>query len=51
VIKNIRVLSMEKKNYCGIPALEYSCRAVDESKVIFFKLLFQQEECKWKIIW
>jgi len=51
VIKNIRVLSMEKKNYCGIPALEYSCRAVDENKVIFFKLLFQQEECKWKIIW
>lgn len=50
-IRNIRVLTREKKYYCGIPVMEYLCSAVEEEMEYLFKLYYYLEECKWKIAW
>lgn len=50
-VTNIQVLYSERKNYCGIPMMLYSCRAEDAEREYRFRLLFHLEECRWKIIW
>ncbi len=56
-IHNIRVLTREKKFYCGILVIEYLCSSIqeeeteDEGREILFKLYYYPEECRWKIAW
>ncbi|MBA4698456.1 MAG: hypothetical protein H2212_03400 [Ruminococcus sp.] len=50
-IQNIHVHSRGKKNYCGIPTMEYECSAKTDGCEYRFRLLYQMQEGKWKIIW
>ncbi len=47
MVKEIQVLSSEKKYYCGIPAVEYDCRIAFEGKWMPVRLVFYLEECRW----
>lgn len=46
----IYVTHHEKKNYCGIPAIEYFCSAVIDDLRYEFKLIFYVEKGEWKIV-
>lgn len=50
-LSNIHVITCAKKNYCGIPTLEYSCSANSGVKSYKFRLLFYIEKQEWKILW
>lgn len=49
-VKEIRVKSLENKNYSGIPSKEYDCEAVIGGILHTFKLVFYMEACKWVMI-
>ena len=46
-VREIRVNSMEKKNYSGIPSMEYVCQIVVSEICHNVKLIFFMQECKW----
>lgn len=50
-LTNLHVLSCEKKNYCGIPTLEYECDVMLRSRRYRFHLLFYIERQEWKVLW
>lgn len=50
-ICDIEVHCSQKKNYCGIPMIEYECSCIEQGKEYYFRLLFLVQECLWKIIW
>lgn len=50
-INDIRVHTSERKNYCGIPMIEYVCSCEENGQKYRFKLLFQIQNCIWNIIW
>lgn len=50
-ISPIHTLSCEKKNYCGIPTLEYRCCADFEGCRYSFYLLYYIERQEWKVLW
>lgn len=47
MIREIRVDCAEKKFYCGIPAVEYSCRIFYKGREVPVRLIFYLEECRW----
>lgn len=51
MISNIHVISFERRNYCGIPTLEYNCDTMLEGRRYCFHLLFYTEKQEWKILW
>ncbi|GAA0799121.1 hypothetical protein DWX43_14975 [Clostridium sp. AF19-22AC] len=50
-LSNLHVRTFEKKNYCGIPTLEYECDAVVNSRKYIFHLLYYVEHQKWTVLW
>ena len=48
-IDRIRVLSREKKYYCGIPLQEYRCSTVYEDREYLFRLYYYMDTCCWKL--
>lgn len=50
-IHDIQVHSSQKKNYCGIPMIEYECSCIQDGQEYYFRLLFQILDCLWKIVW
>ena len=50
-LTHIHVLTYEKKNYCGIPTVEYECNAVVSSIKYHFYLLYYVEHQKWTVLW
>ena len=50
-LTNLHVLSFEKKNYCGIPTVEYECDAVVDARRYLFHLLYYVEHQKWTVLW
>ena len=47
MVKSIQVDCAEKKYYCGIPAVEYTCRIVHRGRTQPVRLIFYLEECRW----
>lgn len=47
----IRVLSREKKYYCGIPIQEYRCSTVIGNREILFRMYYYMETNCWKLRW
>ena len=47
----IRILSGEKKYYCGIPVQEYRCSTVFENRVYLFRLYYYPETGCLKLSW
>ena len=50
-LTKLHVLSFEKKNYCGIPTVEYECDAVVDARRYLFHLLYYVEHQKWTVLW
>ena len=50
-ISQIRVLTQDKKFYCGIPIQEYRCSTVVENQEYRFRLYYYLETSCWKISW
>lgn len=50
-IYDIQVITAEDKHFCGIKSREYKCRAQKDGYEYFFRLIFWQEECRWKLCW
>ena len=50
-ISQIRVLTCEKKYYCGIPIQEFRCSTVAGEREYHFRLYYYIEENRWKISW
>jgi len=50
IIRQIRVLSQEKKNFCGIPTEEFICEITILGQVIPCKLVHNLVECKWVLV-
>ena len=50
-ISHIHVSSSAKRNYCGIPTLEFECESVMAACQYSFRLLYYIERQEWKIIW
>lgn len=50
-ISGIRILSCEKKHYCGITAAEYRCSALFRGEQRLFRLYYYPEQGKWKLSW
>ncbi len=46
----IRVHAAERKNYCGIPTIRYTCSAQVEGKETAFTLLYYMERQEWKLL-
>lgn len=49
-ISHFQVIFQEQKNYCGIPAIEFYCRAFTEREQYFW-LLYYPERQEWKLLW
>ena len=47
----IRVLTQERKYYCGIPIREYRCTAALGNREYGFRLYYYPETNRWKICW
>lgn len=50
-ISRIRLLSEEKKFYCGIPAVEYKCITVYDDREYPFRLYYYIETGCWTLSW
>ena len=50
-LTDIRVITSEKKHYCGIPTAEYVCEGSLEGYVRRFRLIYYMEKNEWKILW
>lgn len=50
-ISQIRVITTEKKYYCGIPLQEYRCSTILNGREYYFRLYYYPEENCWKICW
>lgn len=50
-ITHIQVVFSEKKQYCGIPLIEYQCNAEIAGMLYSFGLLYYIERQEWKILW
>ena len=50
-LQGIRVLTTERKNYCGISTIEYACDTVIGACRQPFLLLYYIERQEWKICW
>jgi hypothetical protein len=46
-VRDITLLSVEDKNYSGIPSKEFNCEAVVGGLIRQFQLIFYLEACKW----
>jgi hypothetical protein len=46
-VRDITILSVEDKNYSGIPSKEFNCEAVVGGLIRQFQLIFYLEACKW----
>jgi hypothetical protein len=46
-VRDITILSVEDKNYSGIPSKEFHCEAVVGGLIRQFQLIFYLEACKW----
>lgn len=49
-IPGIQVLTSEKQCYAGILNWKYRCRAEVNQRMVEFILLFNSEECTWKLV-
>jgi len=49
-ISDIRVLSSEEKNYCGIKTIEHVCIIAFNNMEYTVKLIFTKEECRWTLV-
>lgn len=49
-IDSIQVLSRDRKNYAGIIAQKYDCRAEIQGRMIDFVLLYHPRENTWDMI-
>lgn len=49
-IDNIHVVCSSRKNFCGVPAIEYECTTIKEDMKYSFKLIFYVEQCRWKMV-
>lgn len=49
-IKEIEVRYSEKKNYAGIPTIEYGCKIFFQGRTQEIKLIFNQSDCQWFMI-
>ena len=47
VIKKIEVHYQEKKNYAGIPSIEFDCTLTILEQAIKAKLIYYQTESRW----
>lgn len=48
----IHVLTSAKKNYCGIPSVEFQCEAIVEENFRKFRLYYYPERQEpWKVVW
>lgn len=50
ILSNIRVLSSENKNYCGIRSVEYDCESEHRGMRIAFRLLYYVTRSEWKLL-
>lgn len=50
-LTNIHVRSHARKNYCGIPTLEYECDTTIGTCCYHFFLLYYMERQEWKVLW
>lgn len=50
-ISRFQVILKERKHYCGIPAIEFFCRAQEWGREVFFWLFYYPERQEWKILW
>ena len=50
-IDNIRVITKEKKYYCGIPTFVYFCSTRLQDREYLFYLYYYPEHCKWTLSW
>ncbi|HBI73651.1 MAG TPA: hypothetical protein DIW17_16435 [Clostridiales bacterium] len=48
-VYQISVLSSSKKNYCGIPTIEFLCEAIIGSRLQKFRLYYYIERQEWKM--
>ena len=51
MLNGIRVVTVEDKNYCGIPSTEYECEAEYCGARVFFHLLYYAARREWKLLW
>lgn len=50
-VYRIHVISSSKKNYCGIPTIEFECESTIGRYSTKFHLYYYIERQEWKVIW
>lgn len=50
-VYQIHVLSSAKKNYCGIPTIEFQCESTVGRYSTRFRLYYYVEKQEWKVMW
>ena len=51
MLTGIRVVTVEDKNYCGLPSTEYECEAEYCGARVHFHLLYYAVRREWKLLW
>jgi hypothetical protein len=46
----IRMLSVEERNYSGYPTIEHVCVIDINGKKVTVKLIYSKENCKWTLV-
>ncbi len=49
-VDHVRVMTAEKKHYCGIPVVEYRCSAEFDGLLHGFRLIYYTERQEWKLL-
>lgn len=49
-VKDIQVIHSEKKNYAGIPSIEFQCQAIIGGLIRGFRLIYYLTECRWVMV-
>lgn len=50
-VNQIHVISSAKKNYCGIPTIEFQCESTIGRYSTRFRLYYYVEKQEWKVMW
>lgn len=50
-IYHIHVISSAKKNYCGIPTVEFECESTKGRYLTKFRLYYYIERQEWTVMW
>ena len=51
MLTNIRILTAEDRNYCGLASTEYSCESEYCGARVPFRLLYYSGRREWKLLW